>query len=335
MLQATAVAPVPGGNVYLYNGNTPGVSGAQRLILALPATLRTMLSAEATFEPPGALTVTKVISGPAAGRRQAITIAVTCNDVVVLRPLFAVLAGNPAGSVSQTYAGVAAGSVCSVVETADGHTAGVTVTKPRSGQQIVLPPGGTATAELVDVCDTGQLVVRTTIPGDAAGRHSAETITVGCDGDQLADFVVPAGTANGSGTGGLTDSYELIDGSFVVTRKIAGSAAGRPARSDHAPDAYQRFISEGGTWGGRFLYSRQCSPCVVSPETQFNPVIDVTLAPELDVPLLDIGTVHDPVDSHRSAGSVAGVRTAYLVDLVVPPPLPNTQTCPSDVKPFT
>ena len=265
MLQATAVAPVPGGNVYLYNGNTPGVSGAQRLILALPATLRTMVSAEATFEPPGALTVTKVISGPAAGRRQAITIAVT----------------------------------------------------------------------LVDVCDTGQLVVRTTIPGDAAGRHSAETITVGCDGDQLADFVVPAGTANGSGTGGLTDSYELIDGSFVVTRKIAGSAAGRPARSDHAPDAYHRFISEGGTWGGRFLYSRQCSPCVVSPETQFNPVIDVTLAPELDVPLLDIGTVHDPVGGHRSAGSVAGVRTAYLVDLVVPPPLPNTHTCPSDVKPFT
>ena len=50
---ATAVATVPSGNVYLYDGNTGGVNSAQKLILAQSATLRTTVSAEAVFQPPG------------------------------------------------------------------------------------------------------------------------------------------------------------------------------------------------------------------------------------------------------------------------------------------
>jgi hypothetical protein len=132
VLQATAVATVPTGNVYLYDGNTAGVTAAQKLILAEEATLRTTVRAIAQFQAPGSLVVTKTIAGAAAGQQGPIIIAVTCNGTL-LRPLFAIPAGTPAGSQSQTYTNIPAGSTCRVVETLDGHTADVTVQKPRSG----------------------------------------------------------------------------------------------------------------------------------------------------------------------------------------------------------
>ena len=52
VLQATAQATVPSGNVYLYDG---GASLAQKLILSQPATLSTVVSATAEFEAPGSL----------------------------------------------------------------------------------------------------------------------------------------------------------------------------------------------------------------------------------------------------------------------------------------
>ena len=54
-LLATSTATVPTGNVYLYDGNTPNVTAAQRLILAQSATLRTTVSAQAQFLAPGTL----------------------------------------------------------------------------------------------------------------------------------------------------------------------------------------------------------------------------------------------------------------------------------------
>ena len=53
VLEATAEATVPSGNVYLYDGNTAGVSDAQKLILAETATLKTTVEATAEFLPPG------------------------------------------------------------------------------------------------------------------------------------------------------------------------------------------------------------------------------------------------------------------------------------------
>ena len=70
-------ATVPTGNVYLYDGNIGGVSTAQKLILAESATLRTTVSANAVFEPPGSLVVTKTIAGPAAGTQGQVVIVVT------------------------------------------------------------------------------------------------------------------------------------------------------------------------------------------------------------------------------------------------------------------
>ena len=52
VLEATAKATVPAGNVYLYDGNNSGVSAAQKLILAKTATLKTTVHATAEFLPP-------------------------------------------------------------------------------------------------------------------------------------------------------------------------------------------------------------------------------------------------------------------------------------------
>ena len=49
-LEATAVATVPAGNVYLYDG---GANLAQKLILSQTGTLTTIVDATADFETPG------------------------------------------------------------------------------------------------------------------------------------------------------------------------------------------------------------------------------------------------------------------------------------------
>ncbi len=81
VLEATAEATVPSGNVYLYDGNS-GVSDAQHLILAKTGTLKTTVKAEAEFLPPGSLVVKKTITGPAAGSQAHVVIHVACDDGV-------------------------------------------------------------------------------------------------------------------------------------------------------------------------------------------------------------------------------------------------------------
>lgn len=222
VLLATAVSTVPTGNVYLYDGNTGGVHDAQKLILAQTSTLRTTVRAQADFQPPGSLTVTKTIAGTAAGQQGTIVIVVTC-DGVVQRPSLVIPAGTPAGTTSQTYTNIPAGSACTVVETSDGHTPTVTVQKPRSGQVVVVPPGGSVAADLVDTYDSGSLVVSKTITGTAAGQQGQVTISVNCGGTALADFIVPAGTPAGT----VSQTYpNLIAGTVcTITETADGSTA--------------------------------------------------------------------------------------------------------------
>jgi hypothetical protein len=272
VLQATATATVPSGNVYLYDGNTPGVNDAQRLILAQPATLTTTVRALATFQPPGSLVVNKTIAGPAAGQQGPIVISVTCDTTGLLLPLFTIPANTPAGPASQTYSPIPAGSSCSVVEITDGHSPNLTVRKSGSGINVTIPPGGTATADLSDTFDVGSLIVNKTIAGPAAAQQGAVTISVTCGATALADFVIPAGTPagsvsqeytgipagtvctatesgtggsatitvttqgspqsitiapNGSGTVNITDTYDFVPGSLLVTKTLTGSAAGQ------------------------------------------------------------------------------------------------------------
>jgi hypothetical protein len=271
LLEARAAATVPSGNVYLYDGNTPGKPTAQKLILAQTATLTTAVLARAEFQPPGQLVVTKTIAGPGAGQQGQIVIAVTCDGTAL--PPFVIPPGTPAGSVSNTYSNLPAGA--DMHGGRDGGRADTQRERPTGGQRQPghVPPGGSVTVPLSDTYDTGALIVNKTITGDAAGQQDAITISVACNaGPAQPDFVIPAGTpagtvsasytgilagavctitetangatatvtvvtqgspqavtlgANGTGTADLTDVYDFVPGSVVVSKTLTGSAAGQ------------------------------------------------------------------------------------------------------------
>ena len=273
VLQATAKATVPRQNVYLYDGNTPGLNDAQRLILALDSELTTTVTANAEFKPVGSLVVRKTIAGPAAGSQGQLTIHTVC-DGTALTPDFVVASGTPAGTSSRTYTGIPSGSQCTVTETANGteHTTNVTVNVNGDGQQVTIPENSETTATVTDTYTflPGSLTVVKNITGAGAGLQDAVTIHVDCGGGLTHDFVLPAGTPAGSTpetlddipagstctvtetvdghnsavsvtvTGGgtvtvpsggaeqteITDDYTLNPGSLVVTKTIAGGAAG-------------------------------------------------------------------------------------------------------------
>ena len=93
MLQATAVATVPSGNVYLYDGGNSGVVDAQHLILAVTGTLTTTVSSTAEFLAPGSLVVKKTITGPAGDHHGEIVIHTEC-DGIALTPDLVIPAGR-------------------------------------------------------------------------------------------------------------------------------------------------------------------------------------------------------------------------------------------------
>ena len=140
VLEATAEATVPTGNVYLYDGNTGGVNDAQHLILAKTGTLKTTVHATAEFLPPGSLVVKKTIAGPAAGSQGEVVIHTVC-DGEALTPDFVIPAGTPAGDKSQTYEHIPAGSLCTVTETSDGSVVGTDVVVIGAGQEATIPSG--------------------------------------------------------------------------------------------------------------------------------------------------------------------------------------------------
>ena len=180
-LAATAVATVPSGNVYLFDG---GATLAQKLILSETATLTTIVNATADFEAPGSLVVEKSITGPGAGHQGAITIHTVCGSTAL--DDFVISAGAT-GDHSKTYSDLAAGSVCTVTETGDGSSSTVAVTVSGSGEQHTIPSGSSVTATITDTYTLvpGSLTVNKLITGDAAGSQGAVTIQAVCGSTQL------------------------------------------------------------------------------------------------------------------------------------------------------
>lgn len=201
VLQATARATVPSGNVYLYDGRAHDVTDAQKLILAETATLTTTVRSTVDFVPSGSLTVTKTIAGPAAGSQGRVVIHVGCDDGV-RRPPFVILAGSPAGTRERTYSDIAAGTVCTVTETSTGSVVGTDVVVTGGGQQVTIRSDETVTAHITDTyTHIGSLLVRKTIAGPAAGQQGQVVIHTVCDGTALSpDVVIPAGTPAGDET---------------------------------------------------------------------------------------------------------------------------------------
>ncbi len=154
-----------------------------------------------TYGPaPGSLLVTKTVAGPLAGHQGPVTIHVVCNGTS-LSPDFVIAAGTRAGSVSHSFDGIPAGSVCTVSETADGATKTVTATVSSSGRNVTVPAGKVASVSLTDVyrAAPGILRVIKTLSGPAAHQHGHVAILVDCGGPQTTfAFLIPAHRASGS-----------------------------------------------------------------------------------------------------------------------------------------
>jgi hypothetical protein len=157
-LSAVASAIVPTGNVYLYDGNSPGILAAQKLIVAAVGVVSTTVTAAAQLTPPGSLTVTKTIGGSAGGQQGEIRIDVTCNGVG-LDP-FIIPAGTT-GSPSKTYDNLLAGSTCTITETVDGSTATIGVVTVPAGPATI-SPGTTVPAAVSNEYTAGTTTSTTT-----------------------------------------------------------------------------------------------------------------------------------------------------------------------------
>ena len=219
-LDATAVATVPSGNVYLYTG---GATLAQKLILAKTGTLESTVTATGEFHTPGSLVVQKVITGPQAGHQGAVTIHSVCNGTP-LTPDFTVTAGAT-GTHSETYTNIPAGSVCTVTETVDGGASTVGVTITGSGQQVTIPSGSSVTATITNSYTylPGSLTVNKVIAGPAAGSQGAVTIEAVCNGTLVGEWTIDAGVA--AGTSSHTWSGIGANSSCVVTETVNGSTS--------------------------------------------------------------------------------------------------------------
>ena len=138
---------------------------------------------------PGSLLVTKAIAGPRAGHQGRVTIHVVCNGVA-MSPNFVIRAGKRKGTVSHSFDGVPAGSVCTVTETRDGATAKVSATVAGNGQSVTVPAGKVVPVSLIDVYQgtPGFLRMTKRIAGRAARLHGRIAILVACGGP-LYDFV--------------------------------------------------------------------------------------------------------------------------------------------------
>jgi hypothetical protein len=135
-LSATATAIVPGGNVYLYAHNIPGVDDAQKLILADSGEVSTTVAATADFFDTASLEVTKTIAGEAAGLQSDVHISVVCDGTAL--PDFVIPAGST-GSTSTTYDDIPAPATCDITETVNGVNTAVTVSTTNASQSIDLP----------------------------------------------------------------------------------------------------------------------------------------------------------------------------------------------------
>jgi hypothetical protein len=174
---------------------------------------------------PGSLLVRKTISGPGAGQQGEITIHTVCNGTA-LAPDFVIPAGTAAGDQTHQYDRIPAPATCTVTETADGATGAVSVVVDGSGQQVSVPAGGIATAEIADSYGLrpGQLEVTKTITGPLAGHQGAVVIHTVCNGTALTpDFSIPAGAAAGV----LSHIYANVPA--PATCQVTETADGRTA----------------------------------------------------------------------------------------------------------
>jgi hypothetical protein len=187
--------------------------------------------------------VNKTITGAAAGQQGAVVISVTCGQTALAD--FVIPAGTPAGTTSQVYSQIPAGTVCTATETANGGTSALTVTTQGSPQSLTIAPNGSGTLNLTNTYEPapGSLVVSKVMLGSAAGQQSLVGLLVSCDSPDLFTFLIPAGTAAGE----FPKSFSGIPAGSTCTVFEArdGSTAGVDVTS--TGDRQQVVIPAGGT----------------------------------------------------------------------------------------
>ncbi|MCC3303179.1 thioester domain-containing protein [Arthrobacter sp. zg-Y895] len=219
VITASAVVPVETGNVYLYTGNNPDVTEAQKLILAANAEIESNAQATAEFFVAGDLTVNKAFAGEAVGSQGAIVLTMDCG------PIGAFVFEIPAGAttpVTETVTDLPVGTVCLVTEEVTGSTTEVTVTPTFSDPVTIAEGENVLTVTNTVEFNPGSLVVGKTISGSGAGLQEEVVLHIQC-GNGLIDeiFVIPEGTSADT----FTQRYDGIPAGTVcrVTEPASGA----------------------------------------------------------------------------------------------------------------
>ncbi len=128
---------------------TAAVAGANQTV-TVPAGAVASLSITDTFTPaPGAVEITKMITGPGAGSQGLVGILLICSAPIQVFA-FVIPAGQPAGPVTQIFNGVGGGSTCLATEVIDGHTDTLAVETTGANQQVTAPAAGIANVNMTD-----------------------------------------------------------------------------------------------------------------------------------------------------------------------------------------
>ncbi|UWX98069.1 thioester domain-containing protein [Arthrobacter zhaoxinii] len=177
---------------------------------------------------PGALTVDKVITGPAAREQGPITVEVICtaDGEEVIRQDITIEAGA-GGTIPGTVSGIPEGASCSVTEPGTGETpaVGVTVELP---EDVTIAAGETAEAAVINTYEVnpGSLTVTKAITGEAAGNQDSVEVDVLCTLDGVTVFEevsqVPAGTTEDVGA---VFSNIPAGASCSITEPVTGATA--------------------------------------------------------------------------------------------------------------
>ncbi|MCQ1951636.1 thioester domain-containing protein [Arthrobacter sp. zg-Y859] len=233
VITASAVVPVETGIVYLYAGNNPDVTVAQKLILAANAEIESNAQATAEFFVAGDLTVNKTFAGEAVGSQGAIILTVDCGPVGTF--VFEIPAGATT-PVTETVTDLPVGTVCLVTEEVTGSTTAVTVT-PTFSDPVTITEGENVLAVTNTMeFNPGSLVVAKTISGSGAGLQEEVVLHIQC-GDGLIDeiFVIPEGTSADT----FTQRYDGIPAGTVcrVTEPASGANEDVTVESSGAAEA--------------------------------------------------------------------------------------------------
>ena len=271
VITAEAVVPVETGNVYLYAGNNPSVTEAQKLILAANSSISSTAQATAEFFQTGVLTVNKTFAGDAVGQQGAILLNIDCGNGFIFQ---ATIDAGSTEDQTATFTGIPLGSTCVVTEPETGSTTAVEVVSS-APQEVVIEANSAVTVSNTVSYRPGALNVAKTITGNAAGLQSEIVLDVVCGTVLTTSVVIPAGTAAGpygetftdipagtectvtessSGatsevtvdagdpvtvviepgttvTAGLTNTVQFVNGSLQVTKIVAGNGAGQQSAS--------------------------------------------------------------------------------------------------------